>query len=277
MKKNLLVSKQKKLHLESIDFVKANSSISFQDIYDSLHKAHSLALSIVGFLVIIIEVLISASISGWLVSKPIFAVVQWSIVFITLFYFFKTKVKANTKKYLTKYFSRCTIVLLISSLIFSLSIWIIFLSFSATANNVHVFQIVCQVVISVFICLLLEGIIYLYLSGKIIEELSAYIKDIKTPFWVKAIEKGIGFVIAIVLVAMQFYRINKFWLISSSKLVATLISIGQFVLCLLTVSAVLILPIMLFYPEIVKNYMIDQYSEAFRKEYDFTKEEWYGE
>ena len=277
MIKNLLVSKQNKLHLESIDFVKANSSISFQDIYDSLHKTHSLALSIVGFLVIIIEVLISASLSGWLVSKPIFAVVQWSIVFITLFYVFKTQVKANTKKYLTKYFSRCTIVLLISSLIFSLSTWIIFLSFSATANNVHVFQIVCQVVISVFICLLLEGIIYLYLSGKITEELSAYIKDINPPFWVKVIEKGIGFVIAIVLVAMQFYRINKFWLISSSKLVATLISIGQFVLFLLIVLAVLILPIMLFYPEIVKHYMIEKYSEEFRKEYDFTKEEWYGE
>ena len=76
---------------------------------------------------------------------------------------------------------------------------------------------------------------------------------------------------------MQFYRINKFWLISSSKLVATLISIGQFVLFLLIVLAVLILPIMLFYPEIVKHYMIEKYSEEFRKEYDFTKEEWYGE
>ena len=77
---------------------------------------------------------------------------------------------------------------------------------------------------------------------------------------------------------MQFYRVNKFWLTHSTSWMTTIsIPLILFILFILGVLVLLILPVKIFYPEIVKKYLLSKYSEEFRQEYDFTKEEWYGE
>lgn len=129
----------------------------------------------------------------------------------------KINFRRQSEKYLTNYFSRCSIIILICSLILSLSTWVIFLSFSGGTNDTYIFQIVIQVFITVIICLLLEGIIYLYLRNKVIAELAIYVEEIRVNVFVKVVEKSIGFFIAIILVVMQFYRMNKFWITHSTS------------------------------------------------------------
>ena len=204
MRKNIFFSEKNESYLENIDFKRASELISFQQIHDSIQKKSQLALSAIGGVVIILEVLIATSFSGWMFNKPLFSIIEWGVVLVTLFYLFKVNIRKQSEKYLTKYFSRCSIIILISSLILSISTWIIFLSFSGETNKQYIFQIVIQIFSSVIICLLLEGLIYLYLRNKVIEELAVYIKELKTPVFVKVVEKSIGFVIALVLVAMHY-------------------------------------------------------------------------
>lgn len=273
-----MFSKKNASYLENIDFEKASDLISFQQIYDGIHKKSRLALIIIGSIVITIEILIAACFSGWVFSNLLFSISEWVIVLATLFCLFKVKFRKPLELYLTNYFSRCSIIILICSVILSISTWVIFLSFSGGTNKPYIFQIVMQVFITVIICLLLEGVIYLYLRNKVIAELAIFVEALKIPVFVKVVEKSIGFIIAIILVAMQFYRMNKFWIThSTSWMITTLIPFTQFILFILVILLLFILPIKVFYPEIVKTYLLKKYSEEFRKAYDFTKEEWYGE
>lgn len=150
----------------------------------------------------ILEILIAASFTGWVFNKLLFSIIEWGILSATLFYLFKINFRRQSEKYLTNYFSRCSIIILICSLILSLSTWVIFLSFSGETNGAYIFQIVIQVFITVIICLLLEGIIYFYLRNKVIAELAIYVEEIRVNVFVKVVEKSIGFFIAIILVVM---------------------------------------------------------------------------
>lgn len=278
MNKKIFLSKKNEPYLDNIGFKRVSELISFQQIYDSIHKNSRFTLSIIGGSVILLEILIAASFSGLVFKKPIFAIIEWLIMLVTLFLLLKINFGVKSKKYLTKYFSRCSVIISICSFILSLSTWIIFLSFSGEMTKAYAFQILIQVCILAIACLLLEGLIYLYLKSKVIEELAIYVKEIQSPLFVKIVEKSIGFIIALIFIAMQFYRVNKFWITHSTSWMTTiLIPLIQFILFILGVLVLLILPVKIFYPEIVKKYLLSKYSEEFRQEYDFTKEEWYGE
>ena len=91
-----------------------------------------------------------------------------------------------------------------------------------------------------------------------------------------------GILIVVGLLVVQFYRMNKWWLEgnipdstgNSFMDLALIIILGVPFFLVLT----LIPTYIAFKPEIfVKGQLLEQYSEKFRKLYEFSKEEWYGE
>lgn len=94
------------------------------------------------------------------------------------------------------------------------------------------------------------------------------------------ITKILGFFLALVVIAILFYRGNKWWLMNmdvnvdnSSFLVYAVWGIGLLVLLI----GLTLLPTLLFSPsQYVKAKLIKQYAEEFRAGTNFTKKEWYG-
>lgn len=93
--------------------------------------------------------------------------------------------------------------------------------------------------------------------------------------------------IVIVIAGMQFYRVNKWWIDGSNSdalsglngtlagtiLSAILMVIGVAILVIITLLPTLLLNA----AAVVDGYIYKKYAEEFRKEYEFTEREWYGE
>lgn len=93
--------------------------------------------------------------------------------------------------------------------------------------------------------------------------------------------------IVIVIAGMQFYRVNKWWIDGSNSdalsglngtlagtiLSAILMVIGVAILVIITLLPTLLLNT----AAVVDGYIYKKYAEEFRKEYEFTEKEWYGE
>ncbi|MBF2514147.1 hypothetical protein IA833_06970 [Listeria marthii] len=96
----------------------------------------------------------------------------------------------------------------------------------------------------------------------------------------------VGFIV-IVIAGMQFYRVNKWWIDGSNSdalsglngtfagtiLSAILMVIGVAILVIITLLPTLLLNT----AAVVDGYIYKKYAEEFRKEYEFTEREWYGE
>ncbi|MBC1548239.1 hypothetical protein HCJ27_14140 [Listeria sp. FSL L7-1435] len=96
----------------------------------------------------------------------------------------------------------------------------------------------------------------------------------------------VGFIV-IVIVGMQFYRVNKWWIDGSNSdalsglnetlagiiLSTILVVIGVAILVIITLLPTLLLNA----AAVVDGYIYKKYAEEFRKEYEFTEKEWYGE
>lgn len=128
---------------------------------------------------------------------------------------------------------------------------------------------------------ILDSIQTLYFSGK-----NEKIK-INTIKYVRLFSSIIVLFTVFVLAAMQFYRLNKWWLKGidsefltglNDTLLGNIISIGCILVALIVLLLITLIPTQFLKPELVATgILLKKYSEAFRKEYDFTKEEWYGE
>jgi hypothetical protein len=71
---------------------------------------------------------------------------------------------------------------------------------------------------------------------------------------------------------------NKFWITHEvTWFTVTVVPIVQLLLVIVLFWGIISLLLRIFYPEFIKSKLIEEYSEQIRKEYDFTKEEWYGE
>ncbi|ECW7470161.1 hypothetical protein JR552_002572 [Listeria monocytogenes serotype 1/2b] len=93
--------------------------------------------------------------------------------------------------------------------------------------------------------------------------------------------------IVIVIAGTQFYRVNKWWMDGSNPdalsglngtfagtiLSAILMIIGVAILIIITLLPTLLLNT----AAVVDGYIYKKYAEEFRKEYEFTEKEWYGE
>lgn len=91
-----------------------------------------------------------------------------------------------------------------------------------------------------------------------------------------------GILIVVGLVVIQFYRINKWWLEGNISDSTGNSFLDLVLIIILGVPFFLVLTLIptyvAFKPEIfVKGQLLEQYSEEFRKLYDFSKDEWYNE
>ncbi|MHC5216487.1 hypothetical protein ACYSNR_07450 [Enterococcus sp. LJL128] len=90
----------------------------------------------------------------------------------------------------------------------------------------------------------------------------------------------------IVIGLMQFYRINKSWLSDldsdflsglNGSLFGNILSIFSVIIGVAILMLVTILPTLIINSEsIIDGLLLKKFSEEFRQEYEFTKNEWYG-
>ncbi|HAP4988963.1 TPA: hypothetical protein IUX95_002278, partial [Enterococcus faecalis OG1RF] len=110
----------------------------------------------------------------------------------------------------------------------------------------------------------------------------------KTIFFNSLILKLSTLMIVLIVTGIQFYRLNKSWLSQSTnetgllvienKWLGTAIFLIIIAIIFLIVLVFSLLPTMIFNKKIfVEGIVLKKFSEEFRQEYGFTKQEWYGE
>jgi len=106
--------------------------------------------------------------------------------------------------------------------------------------------------------------------------------------WTSLILKLSTLMIVLIVTGIQFYRLNKSWLSQSTnetgllvienKWLGTAIFLIIIAIIFLIVLVFSLLPTMIFNKKIfVEGIVLKKFSEEFRQEYGFTKQEWYGE
>ncbi|MBC2190786.1 hypothetical protein HCB44_00650 [Listeria sp. FSL L7-0229] len=141
-----------------------------------------------------------------------------------------------------------------------------------------------------FSVFLLTILVFLYLYNKveknmILEEINKTFKqNYKTSKILTIMMKISGFLVGIALVGMQFYRMNKSWIINltgvseaaTSNVVDDMIGVVFGIPLLLVIT--LIPTFFLFKANLfVRGKVIGKYAEEFRETTNFTEKEWYGE
>ncbi|MGM0219305.1 hypothetical protein [Enterococcus sp. AZ126] len=93
--------------------------------------------------------------------------------------------------------------------------------------------------------------------------------------------------IAILIIVIQFYRFNKWWINNNDfnflsglngSVIGNILSVISVFIGIFLLSTITLLPTLLLNSEILADGLILQrYSEDFRKKYEFEKKEWYNE
>lgn len=122
-------------------------------------------------------------------------------------------------------------------------------------------------------------------QNRTLEEMnSLFNKNYKTSKLMSIVLKLSGVLVGLILIGMQIYRMNAWWINSgrgkdsvlSNSLLDNLIGIGIGIPMLLIIT--LVPTYFLFHATIyIRGEVIKKYSEEFRIEYEFTRKEWYGE
>ncbi|MBC2012566.1 hypothetical protein IA940_06890 [Listeria marthii] len=272
---NILFNKE---IIQKISFNQASQVINKTTIEKTMNQKMLLLRYIIFAIIISIEILLASTFSGWVVSSPVFALIEWVVVLVTIIYFFKINLKSFSENYLSRFYSCCSIIFSIISVIFSLGLWFVFGAFSAGIKDEYMAQIVIQTISAVGGVTLVSFAIYKYLQYLEINELADFDSTIKIPLWGKIVDKSLIYGIVIVIAVMQIYRMNKFWLLNDDSWISTmLVPLGQILLVAIVVFLLVAIPVRFFYPDFVKSYLLQKYTEAFRKEHGFTEKQWYSE
>ncbi|ENE8479495.1 hypothetical protein [Listeria monocytogenes] len=272
---NILINKE---IIQKISFNQASQVINKTTIEKTMNQKILLLRYIIFAIIISIEILLASTFSGWVVSSPVFALIEWAVVLVTIIYFFKINLKSFSENYLSRFYSCCSIIFSIISVIFSLGLWFVFGAFSAGIKDEYMAQIVIQTISAVGGVTLVSFAIYKYLQYLEINELADFDSTIKIPLWGKFVDKSLIYGIVIVIAGMQIYRMNKFWLLNDDSWISTmLVPLGQILLVAIVVFLLVAIPVRFFYPDFVKSYLLQKYTEAFRKEHGFTEKQWYSE
>lgn len=272
---NILFNKE---IIRKISFNQANQVINKTTIEKTMNQKMLLLRYIIFAIIISIEILLASTFSGWVVSSPVFALIEWVVVLVTIIYFFKINLKSFSENYLSRFYSCCSIIFSIISVIFSLGLWFVFGAFSAGIKDEYIAQIVIQTISAVGGVTLVSFAIYKYLQYLEINELADFDSTIKIPLWGKIVDKSLIYGVVIVIAGMQIYRMNKFWLLNDDSWISTmLVPLGQILLVAIVVFLLVAIPVRFFYPDFVKSYLLQKYTEAFRKEHGFTEKQWYSE
>ncbi|EAD2557811.1 hypothetical protein CFF26_04885 [Listeria monocytogenes] len=274
----ILFNKDIQETVRKISFNQASQVINKTTIEKTMNQKMLLLRYIIFAIIISIEILLASTFSGWVVSSPVFALIEWAVVSVTIIYFFKINLKSFSENYLSRFYSCCSIIFSILSVIFSLGLWFVFGAFSAGIKDEYMAQIVIQTISAVGGVLLVSFAIYKYLQYLEINELADFDSTIKIPLWGKIVDKTLIYGIIIVIAGMQIYRMNKFWLLNDDSWISTmLVPLGQILLVAIVVFLLVAIPVRFFYPDFVKSYLLQKYTEAFRKEHGFTEKQWYSE
>ncbi|EGC0091029.1 hypothetical protein H8U17_002074 [Listeria monocytogenes] len=141
-----------------------------------------------------------------------------------------------------------------------------------------------------FSVFLLTILVFLYLYNKveknmILEEINkTFNQNYKTSKLLTIMLRISGFLVVFTLVGMQFYRMNKSWIMNltgvseaaTSNIVDDMIGVIFGIPLLLVIT--LIPTFFLFKANLfVRGKVIEKYAEEFRKTTTFTEKEWYGE
>ncbi|MBC2123277.1 hypothetical protein [Listeria marthii] len=272
---NILFNKE---IIRKISFNQASQVINKTTIEKTMNQKMLLLRYIIFAIIISIEILLASTFSGWVVSSPVFALIEWVVVLVTIIYFFKINLKSFSENYLSRFYSCCSIIFSIISVIFSLGLWFVFGAFSAGIKDEYMARIVIQTISAVGGVTLVSFAIYKYLQYLEINELADLDSTIKIPLWGKIVDKSLIYGIVIVIAGMQIYRMNKFWLLNDDSWISTmLVPLGQILLVAIVVFLLVAIPVRFFYPDFVKSYLLQKYTEAFRKEHGFTEKQWYSE
>ncbi|EAD5506452.1 hypothetical protein GCV84_07635 [Listeria monocytogenes] len=274
----ILFNKDIQETVRKISFNQASQVINKTTIEKTMNQKMLLLRYIIFAIIISIEILLASTFSGWVVSSPVFALIEWAVVSVTIIYFFKINLKSFSENYLSRFYSCCSIIFSILSVIFSLGLWFVFGAFSAGIKDEYMAQIVIQTISAVGGVLLVSFAIYKYLQYLEINELADFDSTIKIPLWGKIVDKTLIYGIVIVIAGMQIYRMNKFWILNDDSWISTmLVPLGQILLVAIVVFLLVAIPVRFFYPDFVKSYLLQKYTEAFRKEHGFTEKQWYSE
>ncbi|MBC1283642.1 hypothetical protein HB768_11325 [Listeria welshimeri] len=274
----IFFNKENQEIVQKINFEQANQIINKTIIEKSMNQKMLLLRYIFFVIIISVETLLASTFSGWVVSSPVFALIEWAVVLWTIIYFFKLNLKSFSENYLSRFYSCCSIIFSIVSVIFSIGLWLVFGAFSAGIKDEYMMQIMIQTICAVGGVILVSFAIYKYLQYLEISELAVFDPTIKIPLWGKIVDKSLIYGIVIVIAGMQIYRINKFWLLNDNSWISTmLVPMGQILSVAIVLFLLVAIPVRYFYPEFVKSYLLQKYTESFRKEHDFTKKQWYSE
>lgn len=177
-------------------------------------------------------------------------------------------------QYLNKFRSQLIIVSLLEISAISYASLFVFIPFSHLNSVTFIAVFLSYVAISlVFVKQILEV--------KIKEELNKnYGLNLKIGKISYYLSKYPTVVLGVIIFAMIFYRTTKsaFIVTNNNNPVAFVYNIVGNIGFLLIAFSISLLPTILFEGSVfVRGVLLKKYSEQFRKEYDFTKEEWYGE
>lgn len=204
------------------------------------------------------------------------------VFFNTVSYFMYFKIKSE-KEYLKSMSYSISLYLMLQTTIMSIFLGI-------RENNHRLFETYYILVAAVYIILTFllsfkrcEYLILDCLSKKGVE---IHLHRV-THIWNKMSFKLTAGILLAIILGTQFFRLNKWWLNHNSNSVGKIVVTNQWLGLLLIIGILLILvvliisitmiPTLLFNSEeITDGLIVNSYSEEFRKEYDFSKDEWYG-
>ncbi|EIA7584945.1 hypothetical protein K7U79_000709 [Listeria monocytogenes] len=118
----ILFNKDIQETVRKISFNQASQVINKTTIEKTMNQKMLLLRYIIFAIIISIEILLASTFSGWVVSSPVFALIEWAVVSVTIIYFFKINLKSFSENYLSRFYSCCSIIFSILSVIFSLGL-----------------------------------------------------------------------------------------------------------------------------------------------------------
>lgn len=204
------------------------------------------------------------------------AIIGYTLIMLIMIFstaFFIIMKRHYRSKYLNKFRTRIVIVVLLEISAISYASIVLFKIFPSINYFLLLFVLISYLAFSLW----LVKIILVVDIKKTLNK--SYGQNIQISKFANYLNLYPGLVLAVVIFGMYFYRSTKAVFIVNHTDPATLIYsvVGSFGYLLIALS-ISLLPTILFDGELyVRGKLLQNHPEHFRKEYEFTEEEWYGE
>ncbi|MGM0124829.1 hypothetical protein IGI37_002223 [Enterococcus sp. AZ194] len=262
--------------IDCIDFSNALEKNTLHKVYETIHDPKE------DLLPRTLKVFILASIS-WIVSLLssinwfIFPILSLLIVIYGLVFYFKCPSYLNKAAYNSVFY------------LFTQTMFIFFICSLEISTNVLMNRCLATIYIIVSYSLSLY-IVKIKLIDTIQVKYLPKNKELSKKRLIKIVRifsSTLATFIAISIMVMQFYRLNKWWINNNdftflsglnNSVIGNILAIISVFMGISILSLITLLPTLLLRLEILADgLLLQKYSEDFRKEYEFEKKEWYGE